>query len=50
MKGIEFVGKILRARDEQKRIIKECKNGEDYIYNLGKQAALEDVINWIKQE
>lgn len=50
MKGIEFVGKVLRARDEQKRIIKECKSRADYVYNLGKLAALEDIINWIKQE
>lgn len=50
MQDIEFVGKVLRARDEQKRIVKECKNERDYIYNLGKQNALEDIINWIKEE
>ena len=50
MQDIKFVGKVLRARDEQKRITKDCKNREDYVYNLGRQSALDDIINWIKQE
>ena len=50
MEGIEFVGKLLRARDEQKRIVKECDNPSSYQFNLGRQSALDDIINWIKQE
>lgn len=50
MQDIEFVGKVLRARDEQKRITKDCTSKQDYVYNLGRLAALEDIINWIKQE
>lgn len=50
MNDIEFVGKVLRARDEQKRITKECKDKMSYQFNLGRQSALDDIINWIKQE
>lgn len=50
MQGIEFVGKVLRARDEQKRIVEECENPSSYQFNLGRLTALEDIINWIKQE
>lgn len=50
MQDIEFVGKVLRARDEQGRITKYSKSREDYYYNLGRQSALDDIINWIKQE
>lgn len=50
MNDIEFVGKILRARDEQKRIVQECTDKNSRQYSLGKLTALEDIINWIKQE
>lgn len=50
MEGIEFVGKLLKARDEQKRIVKECDNPSSYQFSLGRLTALEDIINWIKQE
>lgn len=50
MEGIEFVGKLFRAYDEQKRIVKECDNPSSYQFSLGRLTALEDIINWIKQE
>lgn len=50
MTGLEFVGKLLSARDEQKRILKGCKDKMSYQFNLGRQSALDDIINWIKQE